>query len=405
MTRIGYVVKVYPRFSETFIVTEILAREAHGDDLSIYALRPTTDTRFHPAIARVRARVEWISRPRNAQALWEQMTGCLTDNGMRSRMARLLPTLASLPADDVAAGLDLAARARRDGITHLHAHFATLAARSTWIASQLTGIPYTVTTHAKDIFHEDVDMVWLQRICADADRVLAISRFNEQYLQRILAGTGARICLRYNAIELDRFPFRDPHVPEPSQRLRVAAVGRLVEKKGFSDLIKALAELTGDGIDASAVIAGDGQLRQELLDQVRTLGLDQRVSLPGALTQSEVISLLRQAHVLVVPCIPGSDGNVDGLPTVVLEAMASGTPVFATDVTGMHEVVRHERTGILLPPGRPTLLAQSLRDLANGGIDPLPLARCARALVEREFDSREQAAELSAWQRHSEEEN
>ena len=182
MTRIGYVVKVYPRFSETFIVTEILAREAHGDDLSIYALRPTTDTRFHPEIARVRARVEWISRPRNAQALWEQMTGCLTDNGMRSRMARLLPTLASLPADDVAAGLDLAARARRDGITHLHAHFATLAARSTWIASQLTGIPYTVTTHAKDIFHEDVDRVWLQRICADADRVLAISRFNEQYL-------------------------------------------------------------------------------------------------------------------------------------------------------------------------------------------------------------------------------
>ena len=375
MSRTGYVLKVYPRFSETFIVTEILAREELGDDLTIYALRPTTDSRFHPEIARVRAGVSWMPRPFKACELWSLLTDSLPD------------------------GVALAAAARADGVTHLHAHFASLAARIAWIASRLSGIPYTVTTHAKDIFHDGVDPVWLRRVCSDADRVIAISRFNERHLRTVLEGTGARICLRYNALELDRFPFRPPAPPAPGTALRVAAVGRLVPKKGFEVLLRALAALVDSGVEVTAVIAGEGELGDSLAALVRELGLGERVQLPGALTQSEVKALLNGSHVLVAPCVPAADGNVDGLPTVVLEAMACGTPVIATAVTGMPEVVRDGETGILLPPGDAPALARALRGLADGSVDPAPLAAGARGLIEEEFDSRAQAAVLSAWQR------
>ena len=119
-------------------------------------------------------------------------------------------------------------RVRHDSITHLHAHFASLAGRVAWIASALTGIPYTVTTHAKDIFHESVDPVWLRRICADAQRVIAISRYNEDYLGTVLAGTGATVSLRYNALELDRFSYRAPQPVSATRAepLRACGVGR-----------------------------------------------------------------------------------------------------------------------------------------------------------------------------------
>lgn len=409
MTRIGYVLKVYPRFSETFIVTEILAREALGDDLSIYALRPTTDSRFHPEIARVRAKISWVPRPWKATEMWAQVAQGLEDDFSRERLTRILPVLACLPGDEVAQGVELARQVRADGIGHLHAHFASLAGRVTWIASMLTGVPYTVTTHAKDIFHDSVDQQWLRRICADAERVIAISRFNEDYLRDLLAGTGARISLRYNALELERFPFSPPGaVFSPpgavARPLRVCAVGRLVPKKGFHDLIEAMGILLRDGagVPVHLEIAGDGEERQALEAQVQRLGLEDCVRFLGPLTQAEVRGVLARSDVFAAPCVHAADGNLDGLPTVILEAMACGTPVVATAVSGLPEVVREGRTGILLPADDPAALAGALRAIAAGEVDTLALAQGARALIEENFDSRQQAAALSAWQNQAE---
>ncbi|WP_147680983.1 glycosyltransferase [Actinomyces ruminicola] len=396
MTRIGYVLKVYPRFSETFVVTEMLAREALGDDLTIYALRPTTDSRFHPEIARIRAQVNWVPRPRRAIDMWELLAGSLNEPDMRTQLARILPAVADLPGDEVAQGAALARSARDAGITHLHAHFASLAGRTAWIASQLSGIPYTVTTHAKDIYHESVDQLWLRRICADAERVIAISRYNEHYLHSLLSGTGARIELRYNALELDRFPFRPPAPADGP--LHIAAVGRLVAKKGFDDLIDAVGILTKAGIPVVLDIAGEGEEHDNLTGRITAQGLEDRVNLLGPLTQAEVRAMLGRAQVFAAPCKPADDGNIDGLPTVVLESMACGTPVIATEVTGLPEVIRDGDTGILLPHSDPQALARALRELAEGTVDPRPLARNARALIERDFDSRTQAAALSAWE-------
>ncbi|WP_127841827.1 glycosyltransferase [Actinomyces wuliandei] len=399
MKRIGYVLKVYPRFSETFVVTEILAREALGDDLSIYALRPTTDARFHPEIARVRARVQWVSRPLKASDMWAQLTGYLASEEERERFAQIMPVLATLPGDEVAQGVELASRVRADGITHLHAHFASLSARVTWIASTLTGVPYTVTTHAKDIYHNSVDPQWLRRVCTDAERVIAISQYNEAHLRTLLAGTGATVSLRYNALELERFPYSPP--TRPTLPLQVAAVGRLVPKKGFADLVDAVRLLADASVPVQLDIAGDGEERDNLESQVTELGLSGQVRLLGPMTQAEVRCLLSRCDVFAAPCVEAEDGNIDGLPTVVLEAMASGTPVVATAVSGLPEVVRDGETGVLLPPGSPGDLARALHRIADGTTDTLKLAQGARALIEEQFDSRHQAAALSAWQSDS----
>lgn len=405
MSTIGYVVKVYPRFSETFIVTEILAREAQGEDLHIFALRPTTDARFHPEIARVQAPVTWVPRPLKPSELWHQLTTTLVGNDLSQRFAEILPMVADLPGDEVAQGVSLAVQARERGITHLHAHFASLAGRSAWIASQLTGIPYTVTTHAKDIYHKNVDPTWLSRVCSDAHRVIAISSYNERHLNNVLADTGANISLQYNALELDRFPYQERPDTTPTncaasqgRPLQVLAVGRLVPKKGFADLITATKLATDNGIALDVTIAGDGDLRETLTQQIDSLGLGSTITLIGPQTQNEIRALLRKADVSVTPCIPAKDGNLDGLPTVILEAMACGTPVIATSVSGLPEVVIDHHTGILLNPNDPQSLAQALTSIAHGHTNTRTLAHNARTLIEERFDSTQQAAQLREWE-------
>ena len=397
--RIGYVLKVYPRFSETFIVTEILAREAHGDDVSIYALRPTTDARFHPELARIQAKVSWIPRPMYSIGLWEELRSIVAHPQLSENFRAIMPELMELPNDEVAQGTALARAAVADGITHFHAHFASLAGRVTWIASKITGIPFTITTHAKDIFHKSVDPVWLRRICGDAERVIAISRFNEDYLDTVLEGTDANVSLCYNALELERFPMHEPLPSPPTDSpLRIAAVGRLVPKKGFSDLIDAVARLRDLGVAVDLSIGGDGELRQSLQDHIDELGIGDVARLLGPLNQAEVRSLTKDSHVFVAPCIPAKDGNIDGLPTVVLEAMATGVPVIATAVTGLPEVVRNQETGVLIEPGDVDALVDALKSFAAGAHDVPQLVANARSLIESSFDSRQQAAQLSTWQ-------
>lgn len=387
--KIGYILKVYPRFSETFVVSEILGREESGEDIAIYALRPTTDTRFHPELARVKAPVTWIPRPAQATGFWNQLASSLKDEDMVQNFARILPELSTLAASDVAQGIKLARQAREDGITHFHAHFASLAGRMAWVSSKLTGIGYTVTTHAKDIFHEQVDEAWLKRICEDADHVIAISKYNQKFLEDRV---DANIILRYNALELARFPFA-PSVT-PNDELQIAAVGRLVPKKGFDVLIHALKQLKDEGYEFHLKLAGDGELREELSSLVERLGLSGEVTMLGPLTQQEVTELNRGADVFVAPCVPAQDGNMDGLPTVVLEAMAVGTPVIATNVTGLPEVIT-ETTGVLINHSSADELAAALRSFADQQVDIPNMTHNARALIEEHFDNRQQSKVLA----------
>lgn len=382
---VGYVVKVYPRFSETFIVTEILAREAAGEQITVFALRHSEDPRFHPELARVAAEVRYLPRPVKASGLWEVLRASTGSMALRAAIGRELPALLEADVEDAVQAIALAERVHTEGITHLHAHFATSATTVARLASLLTGVPYSFTAHAKDIFHESVDADDLRRKVVGAAYVATVSEFNVRHLRELVPAAADRVQLVYNGLELERFPFRSPQ--HPGSPLRIAAVGRLVEKKGFGVLIDAVAALRDAGVAVQVDLAGGGELEEALRAQVRALDLDEQIRFRGPMPQDEIAELLRRSDVFAAPCVVGADGNADGLPTVLLEAMAVGVPCVSTAVTGIPEVVVEGETGLLRQPGDVLGFADALRRIAEGEVAVGPLAARARALVAQRFDA------------------
>jgi glycosyltransferase involved in cell wall biosynthesis len=392
----AYVLKVYPRFSETFIVSEILAREAAGDRIEIFSLRPTTDSRFHPELARVQAPVTYIDRPIKTSALWERLQTAVAA-GLTPALGRSLGDLAAATADDAIQAISLATALQSRNIRHIHVHFASGATTVARLASAITGIPYSFTAHAVDIFHESVRDEDLQLKLEQAHHAVTISRFNLRYLRRRFPTSTSRLHLVRNGLELERFPYRDPR--PLGTPLRIAAVGRLIEKKGFQHLLPAAAELVDSGVKLDLRIAGTGILAEELEANISQLKLSDSVRLLGPQTQDQIHELLDSADVFMAPCVVGADGNADGMPTVLLEAMATGVPCISTSVTGIPEAIRNGSTGVLVRPGNPHALARAVHTLTSPGTDRVSLARNARALVEEDYDVRRQAQLLRALSR------
>jgi glycosyltransferase involved in cell wall biosynthesis len=195
----------------------------------------------------------------------------------------------------------------------------------------------------------------------------------------------------YNGLDVERFAPNGTVRAEPPL---VLAVGRLVEKKGFDDLVSACSLLHADGTAFRCRIVGKGELERDLHALVKALGLEEQVELAGPIPRERLLAEYSRASVVVAPCVIGADGNRDGLPTVLVEAMALGIPVVATDVTGIPELVEDGRTGVLVPQRDPQALAEAIRwvlaepSLADG------LARAGRARVERKFDLRANVARL-----------
>jgi len=392
LPRVAYVAKVYPRFSETFVVTELLAHERAGVELGgVFSLRPPTDGRLHPATGRVRAPISYLpAAGLRAEGLWEEL----------QRTSRERPgaweVLAAAPTAREAHQAILLARAVRErGIGHLHAHFANDAATVARMAAALAGVTYSLTAHAKDVFHEAVDRERLVRDLSDAAVAVTVSDFNAAHL-RVLAPR-ARVARVYNGLELAAFPYAAPR----ARARRIVAVGRLVEKKGFADLVDACALLRDAGVAFGCDLVGDGELSGALAARVAAHGLGDVVRLHGARGQEEVRELVQGASVLAAPCVVGADGNRDGLPTVLLEAMALGTPCVATPVTGIPEAVEDGATGLLVPERDPAALAAALRRLLDDAALRVRLAEGARARVEERFDTDANAAALRALWREA----
>lgn len=387
---IGYVVKRYPRYSETFIVNEILAHEAAGLDVHIFALLPPQDTHFQDIIARVRAPVTYLpAESGKACDWWATLRGTACGN---PAVWQRLAAVGDESAREVLQALVLAREIRQRGIRHLHAHFATAATTVARLAAGMTGIGYSFTAHAKDIFHEDVTTADLRRKFADAAFAVTVSDYNKRYLHERLAGVATRIERIYNGLDLTRFPYHSPHARYP----QIVTVGRLVEKKGFGYLLEACGLLARRGVDFGCRIIGSGEQEAALRDQIAALDLGGHVELCGPRPQQEVITALQGAAVFAAPCVVGGDGNRDGLPTVLLEAMALGTPCVATDVTGIPEILKDGHTGLLVAQRDPQALATALERLLHAADLRVRLAEQARALMERCFDVHRNADALRA---------
>ena len=388
--KIAYILKRYPRFSETFIVNEILAHEAAGFEIEIFSLRPPVDTHFQDRLAQVRAPVNYLpSEPPKVSDFWAAL------HRAKQMTVRPLEWMEAAWVEDPQAvyqAVLLAELVRQKGIDLLHAHFATSATTVARLAARLADLPYTFTAHAKDIYHESVRPDDLRCKLLEAAAVITVSDYNAAYLRETYGAAAAGIRRLYNGLDLSRFPYTLNHRPRPV----IVSVGRLVEKKGFTDLIDACALLAGIGCEFYCQIVGSGAEEADLRAQITRLDLQDRVALLGSRPQAEVIGLIQNAAVFVASCVVGADGNRDGLPTVLLEAMALGTPCISTDVTGIPEVVHDGVTGLLVPQHSPPAIAAAVRRLlADAGLGH-QLASSARRHIEECFDIQRNAAEMRA---------
>jgi len=339
---VGYVLKQYPRLSETFILHELLALQEAGVRTQVFSLRTPTEGRFHPQLSMYQGEVTYpnqLDKTAAAHAL-----AALGELNM-SRYDEVLAMLDRVPitrrADLLVQATQVAQAAQRDGITHLHAHFLTIASHVAYLAHLLTGLPYSVTAHAKDVYRVTIDWDLAELIADNAAAIVTVCNANLAHLQTKLPN--ARIERIYNGLTASA----PPGTPDERERDLIVAVGRLVEKKGFDVLLDALA--SGEKSTMRCVLIGDGDQREMLEAQAVRLGLTDRVTFIGALPQDEVQAWMRKAWILAAPSVIGADGNQDALPTVLLEGLAAGLPAVSTPVAGIPEIITDEQQGLIVP--------------------------------------------------------
>ncbi len=389
---IGYVAKVFPRTSETFVINELRALEELGESPVVFSLHRNPANVTHAILGELRAPVEIVEDVE------------VEDREVKRAAARLADELGVaeeergrvLPRKYVRLAVALAARASHHGVRHLHAHFASRAGHVSALASTLLGTGYSLTAHAKDIYHRDVDRELLAWKLRRASFVVTVTDYNHRHLVELLGDgdpAASRVVRLYNGVDLARFaPQASPGGGVP----RVVAIGRLVEKKGFGVLVDACAELKRRGVGLRCEILGGGDLEQDLRARVAGLGLDDIVELAGSLTTEAVAERLRGAAVVALPCIVGSDGNVDALPTALLEGMASSLPLVSTRLSGIPEIVVDGDNGLLVEPGDARALADAIGALLQDPVRAAAMGAAGRRRAEELFDLRRNVAALAS---------
>ena len=385
---IGIVVKTYPKLSETFILEELLGLEQRGLRLQIFSLQHPTDDRANRETADVQAPVHY--RPR-ALALVADHARVAVRHPLR--YLRALLSTARGGDDDrmtsfATAGW-LAAEAGRQGLVHLHAHFVSEPASAAEIAAPMSGLRFSISAHAKDIYLSPPASV--ARKLRAARFTVTCTEHNRAHLAR-LGGPGAAVERVHHGVQLDRFT---PSCPRPGRPV-ILGVGRLRAKKGFDLLVDACAELVAAGRDLECRIVGYGPEEGALRDQIDRLGLGDRVHLYDKCTRDEVIQHYREATMVVQPCRVTPDGDRDGIPNVLLEAMAMALPVVSTPVSGIPELVRSGDNGVLVDEGDSHGLAAAMAALLDDRRLRRILGSRARATVETSFSVEQSARRIAA---------
>ena len=383
--RIAIAMKGYPRLSETFIAQELLGLQQRGLPFAIWSLRHPTDADRHLMHRQITAPVTYLPEylHDDPRRVWRGVLSALR----RPALLRLLPLflrdLARDPTRNRLRRLGQAlvmARELPASIRHLHVHYLHTPASVIRYAALLRGLSWSFSAHAKDIW-TTADWEKREKIAASQWGVTCTQDGHAE-LKR-LAGIPDKVGLLYHGLELSRFP-APPERPardgsNPADPVRFVTVGRAVAKKGFDDLLAALAELP-PGLNWRLTHIGGGEKLAALKQQALSLGLSERIDWAGPKAQGEVIAALREADLFVLPSKQAGDGDRDGLPNVVMEAASQALPIVATDFAGIPEFVRDGVEGLLVPPGDVAALAERLAELAA---DPARRAELGAAAHQR----------------------
>ncbi|MBW1992586.1 MAG: glycosyltransferase family 4 protein [Deltaproteobacteria bacterium] len=396
-TRIAYILLWFPEPSQTFVLDEVNTLVRLGAAVKVYTLygpRPPSQVAgMGPAAAPVQP-LGTACIP----AILKELVCSLRNSGGEARRFLIYVLKRRWRSWESAgealwaalAGFYLAPRFLREGVGHIHAPWADGPATAAWVASGLSGIPFSFCARAHDVYPPDGA---LKEKLAAAAFVRAESRATRNYLVALAPGAAPKLTVIYNGLPLPANP-APPRPPQPPYRL--TALGRFVEKKGFAGLLLACRHLRDQGLDFRLTLAGDGPQRRRLCRLIREYNLEEQVELPGFVPHRRVPDLLRGSDLFIMPSRIDPSGDRDGIPTVILEALAHEVPVVATAVSGLPEVIHPGETGWLVPPDDPLALAQAVMEALSRPKEAHRRARVGRRLVSREFDSLRNYARLKA---------
>jgi colanic acid/amylovoran biosynthesis glycosyltransferase len=396
--RVAYIVSRFPSSSETFIARELNHVAAIDDiDVELHSLFPATESLVHPSAEPWMGLVQRPSAGQGARDLiwWlgrkpigvlslvgSVLAGCVRTPGYLARSLATLPMAASI-----------ARRIGETGADHVHAHYATFPALAAWACHRLTGIPYSITVHAHDIF---VTQAMLTSKVRDASFVDAISAFNREFLRPYGGDSVTPVHVIHCGIELDRYAYRPRTMPAEGP-IEALCVASLQQHKGQRVLLDAIASDKDPLGRIRLTLVGDGPERARLEERARELGVSARVVFAGSQPENEVRGRLDQADLFVLPSLIAADGQMEGLPVALMESLACGVPTVASRLSGIPELVIDGSTGWLAEPGDPVSLRDAISRASTGGLDP----EAARMLVSEEFDIARSAASLAALFRAS----
>jgi colanic acid/amylovoran biosynthesis glycosyltransferase len=395
---VAYVMSQFPKISETFVLYEMLAVEKLGARVEVFPLRRGPRGPRHAEAVAYEERAHFVPA-----WSWEAM------RAMLRRLARDPAGLLRLYGDVLRGTLRsrkfflgallyfpkcvaFAERMEASGVEHIHAHFASHPALAAYIVHRLTGIPYSFTAHGSDLH---VDRRMLDAKVASAAFVVAVSAYNRELICETCGEEArAKVVVIHCGADPGVFAVRNGrangtgkrHVSDHGRALRIVCVASLEEVKGHTYLLNACRLLTDRGVEVRCDLVGGGPLLRRMQEEAKALGLSERVAFHGALPRDQVGRIVSAADVAVLASYPTSSGRREGIPVALMEAMMSGLPVVASGLSGIPELVVHERTGFLVPPGDPWALADRLECLADAPALRRSLGVAGRARVAEAFD-------------------
>ena len=396
--KIAYIMSRFPHLPETFILREMNAMGESGWPISLYPLILQDQAVIHPEAK------SWVAQAKRLPFFsWEVLVAngrYLKQNPLRflATWARVLKENFSSPNFFLRALALLpqaayAAQAmEQEGITHIHAHYATHPALVAWVIQQLADIPYSITVHAHDIY---VRKAMLKTKLEGATFIAAISEFNREYLA---AYAGSWVKDKIHIVHCGILPENyspSTYTLSPGEPIEMITIGSLQPYKGQKYLIDACAHLRDLDIPFRCRLIGEGEERTALEQQIAAHQLAEQVQLLGAKTQEEVASLLATAHCYIQPSIITEAGKMEGIPVSIMEALACELPVIATQLSGIPELVRADQTGYLVPPAEAKALAEAVAHVYKHYEEAKRYGANGRQLVLQEFELNKNTQQLS----------
>ncbi len=399
---LGMILKGYPRISETFISNEILLLEKLGFTIHLFSMRRPRENFSHESIKNIRARVDYLP-----ETLIKPLPCLLYHNlflaakrpavyasAFKAAYRRFLRTHKSATLKHLLQAGYLAHRfLPASGVTHLHAHFAHSPTSVAMFTSRLTGLPFSFTAHAKDIYTSNPGQ--LREKIKLARFVVTCTEYNRRHLLELCNGNAAPIHRIYHGIDTRLFSDNRKMPGKPASPYRILTIARFTAKKGLPTVLRALKLLCDQGVLLNHTLIGDGDDREKILALIKKLGLSSITRRLGTQPHHVVLEHYRKADLFVLGCEVASDGDRDGIPNVLLESMAMGVPVVVTDISAIPELVQDGKTGLLVPPRQPDKLAGAMLRLLTDINLRNRIIAAGKQRVERKFDNQQLIQDLA----------